>query len=153
LNTANHDRRGFTLIEVLLVILILGMLASVAIVAFRGTREGAKEDTTKLMLDQIETALETFSSHLNRYPTTEEGLKALRTKPQFEDEEEGKKWRGPYLTRDPKDGWNHDVNYELLEAGSTEAGGKPYKLWSNGKDGTSGNEDDIKNYTDEEGTT
>jgi len=135
------------------VILILGMLATVAIVAFSGTRERAKEDTTKLMLDQIETALETFNSHLNRYPTTEEGLKALRTKPQFEDEDEGKKWHGPYLKRDPKDSWNRDISYELLESGSTEAGGKAFKLWSNGKDGQSGNEDDIKNYTDEEGAT
>ena len=142
--------RGFTLIEVLLVVLILVMLAGVGIFALSGTREGARKDTTKLKLEQIASALDTFNMHMYRYPTEQEGLGALRTKPETTDEDApNADWRGPYLTEEPKDAWGQAINFQPVETGSDEAAqGLKYKLWSNGPDKQSETDDDIKNWTD-----
>ncbi|MCX5661965.1 MAG: type II secretion system major pseudopilin GspG [Planctomycetota bacterium] len=140
--------RGFTLIEVLLVLVILGMLATVAIVALSGTRETARIDATKLKINQLESALDLYNLALGSYPSDEQGLKALQTKPTFDDEKQGEKWRGPYLKSDPRDEWNHEFKYQKVEGSTEETGGKPFKLWSMGPDGQDGTEDDIKNWTD-----
>lgn len=146
-------RRGFTLIEILLVLAIIGMLAGVAVVALVGTREGAKIDTTKAMLKSIETALETYNMHIGHYPTEEEGnLTALMTKPSFSNETLAEKWRGPYLKNEPRDSWNNTITYQIQQAGTAESTTQGYRLWSNGPDGMDGTEDDIKNWT-EEGAT
>ncbi len=141
--------RGFTLMEVLLVILILGMLATVAIVALGGFRDTAKVDTTNLKLKSIAQGLDGFNMTMGRYPSTEEGLNALVTKPAFQDEAQAAKWH-PFLTELPKDGWDHDFHYEMIEAASgtaqTSAG---FHVWSDGPDGQSGTADDIKNWKDE----
>lgn len=144
-------KRGFTLIEILLVLAIIGMLAGVAIVSLVGTREGAKIDSTKAMLSSIETALETYNMHVSHYPSEEEGnLTALRVKPTFENEQIGEMWRGPYLKKEPRDAWGNVVNYELNVAGTDEAQAQPYRLWSNGPDGVDGTEDDINNWAAED---
>ncbi len=146
-------RRGFTLIEILLVLAIIGMLAGVAIVSLIGTREGAKKDATKAMLTSIETAIETYNMHIGHYPTEEEGnLTALRVKPTFESEQVGEMWRGPYLKKEPRDAWRNTFNYEVNVAGTDEAQAQPYRLWSNGPDGVDGTEDDVKNWSDEDAT-
>lgn len=140
--------RGFTLIEVLLVLVILGMLATVAIVALSGTRETARIDATKLKMSQIESGLDLYNLALGQYPSDDQGLKALITKPSFDDEKMGEKWRGPYLKNDPRDEWNHEFKYQKVEGSTEETGGKPFKLWSLGPDGQDGTEDDIKNWSD-----
>ncbi len=144
---------GFTLLEVLLVVVILAMLAGVGIFALMGTREKAEKDTTQLLLQDISTALDTFSLHMRRYPTEQEGLEALRTKPEETGEEApGAQWAGPYLKREPRDAWGQLVNYRPVEAGSPEAAqGLKYKLWSNGPDKQPDTEDDIRNWKEEEG--
>lgn len=143
-------RPGFTLIEVLLVMVILAMLAGVAIVMFGGTEKGAKIDTTKLKLTAIEKALGLYNSHVKHYPTEEEGgLDALRKKPS--DEEAAKKWRGPYLNEEPKDAWDKAFHYEPADSESSEnTGGKPYKLWSEGPDGQNETDDDIRSWSEED---
>ena len=146
-------RRGFTLIEILLVLAIILMLAGVTIVSIVGTREGARIDTTKAMLSSIETAIETYNMHIGHYPTEEEGnLTALRVKPTFESDQVGEMWRGPYLKKEPRDAWRNTFNYEVNVAGTDEAQTQPYRLWSNGPDGTDGTEDDIKNWSEDDGT-
>ena len=72
--TRNHrPRGGFTLIEILLVIVIIGMLAGVLVVTIGGTREGAEVDTTKLMIQKIENKIQTYYMHVGHYPTDGEG--------------------------------------------------------------------------------
>lgn len=148
----SRKEQGFTLIEVLLVIVILGLLAAVAVVAMSGTREGAKIDTTKLLMQELETGMETYNMHVGHYPTEEEGgLDALTTKPTFDEEGSEDKWRGPYLKKEAKDAWGNDFSYEAVEADAlSEGSSTPFKLWSNGPDGQSGTEDDIKNWSDED---
>lgn len=123
MRSGNRRRRAFTLIEVLLVIVILGMLAGVVVVTMSGTQEGAKVDTTKIKIDKVINKLKEYNLHVNEYPTEEQGgLQALLTKPAFDEEKKGEKWRGPYVRpEDLKDGWNNDLKYELAdeEAGDT----------------------------------
>src|SRR5499427_1857642 len=89
-NVRSGSRRGgFTLIEVLVVIVL-------------PQQEGAEKNTTKLLLQNIETALDTYRLNMGRYPTTEQGLDALVTKPTFENEKLGEKWNGPYLKQGTK---------------------------------------------------
>src|SRR5918993_864683 len=95
--TALARRKGFTLIEVLLVIVIILMLAGALVVFVLPQQEGAEKNTTKLLLQNVETALDTYRLNMGRYPTTEQGLNALMSKPTFENERQGDKWNGPYL--------------------------------------------------------
>lgn len=140
--------RGFTLIEVLLVIVIIGMLATVLIVTVGGRADGAKIDTTKLSLQKLENRIEEFNLHAGRYPTEADGgLDGLSTKPS--DEKVAEKWRGPYAqSAELLDAWGNKFNYEPMDAGTAAAGGKKFKLWSNGPDNQSNTEDDIKNWTE-----
>ena len=147
----NANNRGFTLIEVLLVILIIGMLAAVLVVTIGGTREGAQVDTTKLMIDKISGKIEQYNLDVGHYPTESEGgLQALRSKPNFSDEKAAERWRGPYVqSRELVDAWGKPLNYEPGEPGATTATGARFKLWSNGPDGQSNTADDISNDQDE----
>lgn len=153
MRTRERSRRGFTLIEVLLVLTILGLLATVAIVSFSGQKESAKIKTTTILLHEVGTAINLYDNDIGHYPTEEEGgMNALLTKPTFEDEVMAEQWHGPYLEKEPRDAWGRPLTYELMgTAGTGETGDKPYHLWSNGPDGQSGTEDDIKNWSEETG--
>ena len=143
INRNSRRAVGFTLIEVLLVIVIIGMLATVLVVTIGGQSEGAKVDTTELAIKKLNNELGKFYMNCNRYPTDADGgLKALLTRPT--DEKITEKWRGPYLTTEGElnDSWGNPFNYELAEAGAS-VNGKPYKLTSNGADGQAGTEDDL----------
>lgn len=138
-------RRAFTLIEVLLVILILGMLATVGVVMLSGTQQGAKIDTTQIKIDKVIGQLEIYQQAVGDYPSEEQGLAALITKPEFEEEAIGKKWRGPYLSKDDlKDAWGKDLVYRVVEDEAT--GRKKPRIHSLGpnKNDDSGEGDDIK---------
>ncbi len=145
---SKQSRRGFTLLEVLLVVAILGMLAGVAVVTYSGVNKKAKRDTTQRLVDAISQALHVYNDNIGHYPTEQEGgLQALRTKPEFDEEKTGENWAGPYLTRDPVDAWGQALNYQVTEEGTEEAKTVPFKLWSNGpnEQDDNGAEDDIRN--------
>ena len=133
MNRHDSAHKAFTLIEVLLVILILGLLAGLAIYAF----SGVLDVTTQLVQQVIPSALDTYNMNIGHYPTADEGgLAALRVKPTFSDDTLAAKWRGPYLTQDPVDAWGRALQYEVQSGADATAA--PYKLWSSGPNGTSG---------------
>lgn len=136
--------------EVLLVLVILGLLAGVAIFATTGIQKRAKIDATKIKLEAISNAIDAYQMHVGSYPAEEEGgLQALREEPTFENEEMAEKWSGPYLTEDPLDAWNQPFQYEALDAETAETMGVPFRLWSTGPDKQDGTEDDIRNWEEE----
>ena len=140
-------RSGFTLIEVLLVIVIILMLAGALVVFVLPQQEGAEKNTTKLLLQQVEGALDTYRLQLKQFPTTEQGLDALITKPTYENEKLGEKWTGPYLKPGTKleDAWGHSLKYERAETTDDTSGTSArYKLYSVGPDGQPDTADDIK---------
>src|SRR3954466_5956664 len=100
LNEVVQSKRaaGFTLIEILLVIVIILLLAGALVVFVLPQQKGAEKNTTKLLLQNVGTALDTYRLNLAKCPNEQEGgLEALLKKPSFENEKMGEKWRGPYL--------------------------------------------------------
>lgn len=148
---------GFTLIEILLVIVIILMLAGALVVFVLPQQKGAEKNTTKLLLAQVATALDTYRLNLGHYPTEQEGgLDALSKKPTFENERMGEKWQGPYLKPGTAldDPWGHKIRYELNTAttdGDNKQNALPYKLFSVGPDGQPDTDDDVRHGAEVKG--
>jgi general secretion pathway protein G len=127
-------RNGFTMVELMAVLIILGLLAAVVVRNFMGQTDKARVITTKASLKILDSAVEQFKMDTGRFPTEEEGLLALVEQPG-----DVESWEpGGYLktTDIPKDGWKRDFIYEL----SPESG-KPFVIKSLGADGEEGGED------------
>ncbi|NPB06137.1 MAG: type II secretion system major pseudopilin GspG [Aquificae bacterium] len=127
-------RRAFTLIEVLVVLIILGLLAALIVPRLTGRVDEARVEATKLQLKAVKNALEQFKLDNGFYPTTEQGLRALVEKPTVPPEP--RRWK-QYLEKVPKDAWGNELIYV------SPADGKPYELKSVGPDGIEGTDDDI----------
>ena len=125
---------GFTLIEVLVVLIILGLLAAIIVPRVAGRADEAKIEQTKIQLKALKDALEMYKLDNGMYPTTEQGLKALVEKPSSPPEPP--RWR-QYLDKVPKDAWDRDFIY--ISPGVN----RPYELRSRGPDGEEGTDDDI----------
>jgi general secretion pathway protein G len=127
---AKQRQRGFTLFEILVVITILGLLAALVGPRLFGKVSMAKLKAAKAQIELFGTALDTFRLDVGRYPTMEEGLKALREKPSG-----AEAWQGPYLPKEiPVDPWGKPYIYKCPgEHGD-------YDLFSYGLDGTEGGE-------------
>ena len=93
----------------MVVVVILGILAATIIPQFIGTKQEAQINAAKASIAELESALERFYIHLDRHPTTEEGLKALVDPPSADD----KKWRGPYIKLLRPDPWGNPYQYEI----------------------------------------
>ena len=143
---------GFMLIEILLVIVIILMLAGALVVYVLPQQKGAEKNTTRLLLTQIQSALDTYRLNIGQYPTEEQGgLGALLVKPTYENERLGEKWQGPYIKPGTKleDAWGNKIRYELTDKSlQTEPGTPDYKLYSVGPDGIPDTDDDIKLFDD-----
>ena len=126
---------GFTLIELLVVVIILGVLAATIIPQFIGTTQEAKVSAAKANISQLETAIERFNIHMDRYPSSEEGLKVLVDPPSGED----KKWKGPYISVLRSDPWGNPFQYRVPGT----HGRVRFDLWSRGADGADGGEGDA----------
>ena len=126
--------RGFSFIEVMVVIIILGILSSIVAVYRFDTAEKAKTDASKTQFRGLETALDLYRLHNSRYPSSEQGLKALLEKPEV-----GlipKNWNGPYLRGNnlPEDGWDSPFRY-------ISENGNEFEIISLGADGIDGGVD------------
>lgn len=131
--------RGFTLLELLVVIVIIGLLAGYVGPKYFAQIGKSEIKVAKVQIDAFEKALDTYRLDLGRYPTTEQGLAALNEKPVNE-----AKWQGPYLKKGvPPDPWGQPYQYRSPgEKGE-------FDLFSFGKDGRAGGtgEDaDITNW-------
>ncbi len=128
-------RRGFTLMEVLLVLAILVVLGSMVTVGYMQIKKGADRDAAKVAIGTLEHAIDLYALAIGSCPTTQQGLEALRVAPS--DLRNPAKWAGPYLTEPlPSDPWGQPYQYEQVTA-------EEFKIWSNGPDGQQGNEDDV----------
>lgn len=104
----SRDRRGFTLIELLIVMVILGLLAAMVGPRMFGKVGKSKQKAAKAQIALFETALDTYRLDVGKYPTTQQGLQALRVKP-----DGAEKWDGPYLPKEiPLDPWGNQYVYE-----------------------------------------
>jgi general secretion pathway protein G len=133
---------GFTLIELMLVLVILATLSAIVLPKFTGQSKKAKVTSARTQISQFEVALDAFEIEVGRYPTTAEGLRALVEKPTSDADG----WQQPYLKRDiPQDPWGNDYQYRY--PGQYNENG--YDLYSVGPDHKLGGDDDIKNWSDE----
>ena len=121
---------GFTLLELLVVLVIIGLISGLVGPQVMKLLGKAKSDVAKVQMDNIASSLNLFSLDIGRYPTNSEGLSILIKKP-----DNLPQWSGPYLNDDtiPSDPWNRPYIY--IQPG---ANGKPYQLKSLGSDGAIG---------------
>ena len=137
-----NARRGFTLLEVMLVMVILLILAGMIVPMYMGIQQQAQIDAAAAQLDLFESALGFYYMHNGMYPTTEQGLTALRVMPSSEPVP--RKWVG-YLDEDAtelNDYWGQPYQYRYPSEHSRT---KP-DIWSSGPDMQSGTTDDIVNW-------
>jgi len=130
---------AFTLIELLLVLVILTTLAALVVPRFTKRSEQAKITAARADIANIEVGLDAFEVDCGRYPSSEEGIKALLEQPSNADN-----WHGEYLKRGmPKDPWSAPYIYRCPGQHNTNG----YDLFSCGPDGQEGTADDIDNWT------
>lgn len=133
-------KRAFTLIELLVVILILAILAALIVPRVVGRTDDAKIGRAKSDIKTLAGELDKFRLDTGRYPTTEEGLQALRTPPNDADG-----WKGPYLQKElQNDPWDNPYVYELGGSESSD-----YSLASLGADRAPGGDGPNADITNE----
>ena len=137
-----RGRAGFTLIELMVVMIILGLLAALVVPRMFGKLGKAKTHAAYAQIELFGTALDSYRLDVGKYPTTSEGLEALLS-PASGDED----WNGPYLKKNeiPLDPWNNPYHYE--------SPGKfgDYDLYSYGADNSAGGEGEDKDIVSWQG--
>lgn len=128
------DARGFTLLEILVVLVIVGLLVGLVGPRLFGKADAARVQTAQAQVKLLRSAVEGFRLDVGRYPTAAEGLGALTSAPA--DPDIRARWRGPYLDDAlPPDPWGRAYHYAL-----PGANGQPFAIFSYGADGKPGGE-------------
>jgi len=132
--------RGFTLIELMLVVIIIGVLIAMVMPRLAGRSEQAREMAAKADIESnIAVALDMYELDTGTYPPD---LDALMKRPTPEPPH----WRGPYLKKKPKDPWGQPYHYKYPGDHNKES----YDLWSTGRDRSESGGDDIANWDENE---
>jgi general secretion pathway protein G len=134
-----RSQSGFTLIELMLVVIIIGALVAMVMPRLAGRTEQAKTQAAQADISaNIATALKLYELDNGKYPGDEEGgLAALASKPA-----NAANWNGPYIEKKPMDPWGHEYKYKSPGQHRTY----DYDLSSTGRDGQDGTPDDVKNW-------
>jgi general secretion pathway protein G len=135
---SNRKLCGFTLVELLVVLAILGLLAGLVgpqVMKFLGS---SKSKTAALQIEDLGATLDLYRLEVGSYPSSSEGLEALVSDPG-----NAPNWNGPYLKKSqvPKDPWGNAYQYRF------PGDHGPYDIWSLGADGTEGGEGENKDIT------
>jgi general secretion pathway protein G len=138
-----NPQSGFTLIELMLVLVILATLSAIVVPKLTGHSKRAKVIAAGTQIADFGTALDAFEIDVGRYPTTVEGMRALLERPTSEADD----WRGPYLSKNvvPPDPWGGEYQYRC--PGQYNPDG--YDLYSYGPDQKMGGDDDITNWSED----
>jgi len=138
---SGKSKKAFTLIELLLVLVILGILAAIVVPKFSGRTEQARNTAAQSQISTFGTALDAFEVDNGFYPKGKGGLAELVQAPR-----DAQNWRGPYLKSGiPNDPWGNPYIYECPGKHNPSS----YDLMSMGPDGRANNEDDITNWQNE----
>ena len=139
-------RRGFTLIEIMAVVVIMGLLMGIVGTAVFSQIDKARVNTTRAQIDQLEAALTFYQMDNGRFPTTDQGLQALVERPTSAPEPRNYNAAGYLKKRQvPRDGWGNPYQYAMPGGNNPEG----FDLWSLGADGQpggSGNDADLGNW-------
>jgi general secretion pathway protein G len=138
-------KTGFTLIELMLVLVILATLAGLVAPKFVGYGKKAKIQTAKTQIGNFATALDAFEVAVGRYPASAEGLDALVHKPVNDPGE----WDKPFLQKIPLDPWGQEYQYQYPGQHNVDS----YDLYSYGPDQKMAGGDDITNWEDDASKT
>ena len=136
------DQRGFTLTELIIVMIVLAILAAAILPRFVGRTEQGRRSRAIADIENIGVALDMYEADNGTYPTTEQGLEALREEPATDPAPTN--WRGPYLKKPlANDSWGHPYVYICPGDYNTDS----YDLISYGMDGEEGGTEDNEDIT------
>ena len=138
IQSKHKKNSAFTLVEIMVVVIVIGILAATIVQKFVGTTHDAKVSTAKGNIAELDAALERYNVQMDSYPTTEEGLKALVEKPSGD----SGKWRGPYIKMLRSDPWGQPYQYKYPGTHHTSSP----DIWAKDADAKQGDPAEIGNW-------